>query len=244
MPGTDGAGNKGRPGASASMFATARAVLPSFLLFVPFAAVAQTGPSDPQVIAGAPSTKISLGGRKLAGHVIATVRVGTDGKVSDVLITENTTESGFEPQLVRVLQNARFRPAIDASGRVVEGSVEMKVELRQGTGVEPKPVAAKPDPQLNDKEKARIKKMRCADFVWEWDLLRAVADNAATEFMPRIATTMYIAVRNEGGEYVDARVWKVAAKGLKETADQCRDAPAAQFFDGMFRSVMDQAVPK
>jgi len=227
------------------MFATARAALPYLALIVPAAGFAQAGPSDPQVIAAAPTAKISVGSRKLEGHVIATVRVGEDGKVRDVLITENTTEEGFEPQLVRVLQSARFRPAIDASGKVVEGSAEMKVELRQGTGPEPKPLAAKPDPQLNDKEKARIKKMRCSDFVWEWDLIREAADNAAsTEFMPRIATMMYVTARTEAGDYVESKVWKAAAKGLNKTADQCRDAPGAPFFDGVFRSVMDQAVPK
>lgn len=227
------------------MFATARAVLPYIVLIVPATGFAQTGPSDPQVIAAAQTAKISVGQRKLTGHVIATVRVGVDGRVKDVLITENTTEEGFEPQLVRVLQSARFRPAINASGQVVESNSEVKVELRQGTGVEPKPTAAKPDPQLNDKEKARIRKMRCSDFVWEWDLIREAADNAAsTEFMPRIATTMYIQVRYEAGDAVDAKAWKASPKALKEAADQCRETPSAPFFDGVFRSVMDQAVPK
>jgi hypothetical protein len=228
------------------MFLTARAVIPlSVLLVVPVVGLAQTGPSDPQVIAAASTAKLNVGNRKLTGHAIATVRVGEDGRVSDVLITENTTEAGFEPQLVKVLQSARFRPAIDASGKLVEASIEMKVELRQSTAAEPKPVAAKPDPQLTEKEKARIKKMRCSDFVWEWDLIRKDAgDAAATEFMPRIATTMYAALRTEAGEYVDAKVWKASAKGLRETADQCRDSPQGLFFDGVFKSVMDEAVPK
>src|SRR3982751_6186946 len=181
-------------GASRPMPLTARAVVPFFVVTL-FSAVAgaQTGPSDPQVIAAASTAKVNVNGKKLGGFVAATVRVGEDGKPRDVLVTENTTD-GFEPQLVRVLQSARFRPAIDASGRPVEASIEMKVELRQSTAGEPKPVAAKPDPQLTDKEKARIKKMRCSDFVWEWNLIRDEAgDAAATEFMPRIATTMYAA---------------------------------------------------
>jgi hypothetical protein len=226
------------------MFATARAVLPSIILGIPAVVSAQAGPSDPQVIAGAPTAKINIGQKKLAGHVIATVHVGDDGRVRDVLITENTTESGFEPQLVRVLQTARFRPAIDAAGQVVEANIEMKVDLRQGTGAEPKPVTAKPDPQLTDKEKARIKKMRCSDFAWEYDLIRSVADNPATEFMPRIATSMYATARTEAGDYVESKIWKAASKGLKEAEDQCKDSPTALFWDGVFRSVMDEAVPK
>ena len=227
------------------MSVTARAVIPFFVLTIlPVAAGAQTGPSDPQVIAAASTAKISVSGKKLGGFLAATVRVADDGKVREVLVTENTTE-GFEPQLIKVLQSARFRPAIDASGRPVEANVEMKVELRASTGAEPKPVAAKPDPQLTDKEKARIKKMRCSDFVWEWDLIRKEADDAAaTEFMPRIATTMYASMRSEAGDYVDGKVWKASPKALREAADQCKDNPTAPFWDGIFKSVMDEAVPK
>ena len=225
---------------------TARAVVPFLALIVfPAAAFAQAGPADPQVIAAAPTAKVNLNGRKIAGYVTATVRVGTDGRVKDVQVTENTTTEGSDQGLIKVLQSTRFRPAIDAAGQPVEAAIDMKVELRPSTGAEPKPVPAKPDPQLTDKEKARIKKMRCSDFVWEWNLIRDQADDAAaTEFMPRIATSMYAAMRSEAGDYVDAKVWKAAPKVLRQTADQCKDNPTAPFWDGIFKSVMDEAVFK
>jgi len=228
------------------MFLTARAGLPLvFLMLLPATVLAQAGPSDPQVISAADTAKINVGSRKLAGHMLATVRVGDDGKVRDVTVTENTAEAGFEPQLIKVLQSARFRPAIDASGQPVEAQVEMNVELRPSTGAAPKPVAAKPDPQLADKEKARIRKMRCRDFVWEWELIRDEAKDAAgTEFMPRIAVSMYAAMRSEAGEYVDAKVWKAAPKALREVASKCEESPDATFWDGVFKSVMDAAVPR
>jgi len=226
------------------MLSTARAVIP-VLVLLPAAAIAQTGPSDPQVIASANTARITVGNRKLAGQLVATVRVDAEGKVKDVLVTENTTESAFEPMLVKVLNSARFRPAIDAAGAPVEASIEMKVELRSSTAEQPKPVAAKPDPQLTDKEKARIRKMTCKDFIWEWDLLRdAAGDSVYTEFMPRIAISTYAQVRSEAGDVVDAKVWPVSKKGLKQTVDQCRDNPQAPFFDGVFKSVMDEHVPK
>jgi hypothetical protein len=209
------------------------------------AAQSQTGPADPQVIAAASTAKVTIGNRKLAGQLVANVRVGEDGRVREVQVTENTAEASFEPQLTKVLQSARFRPAIDASGKPVEAVVAMKVELRTSTANEPKPVAAKPDPQLTDKEKARIRKMRCADFTWEWELIRDEAkDAAATEFMPRIATMMYAAARTEAGEYVDAKVWKAAPKALKVSAERCADTPQAPFWEGVFKAVMDEAVPK
>jgi hypothetical protein len=228
------------------MIATARAVL-AFTVLLGLSGVtsAQTGPSDPQVIARAGTAKISLGNRKLAGHAIATVRVGADGEVKDVLITENTTEAGLEPQLIKVLRSSKFRPAIDADGRLVEANVEMRVELRASTGDTPKPVAANPDPQANDKEKARIKNMRCSDFTWEWDFIREEAGDAtSTEFMPRITTLMYIAARAEAGDVVDSKVWKEAPDGLKDAVDECRETPSAPFWDGVYKRVMDEAVPK
>jgi len=226
------------------MHSTARAVVLGLVL-LPAAAVAQTGPAEPQVIASAPTAKISVGSRKLAGQLVATVKVGADGKVKDVLVTENTAESAFEPMLVRVLQSAKFRPAIDAAGNLVESGIEMKVELRASTGSEPKPVPANSDAQLTDREKARIRKMTCKDFIWEWDYLRdASADGVYTESMPRIAISAYAQARSAAGDVVDAKVWPASKKGLKETVDQCRDNPTAPFFEGIFRSVMDAAVAK
>jgi hypothetical protein len=227
------------------MFSTARAVAIICLFSYPVAGLAQTGPSEPQVIAAAPTAKINVGTRKLAGYMVATVRVGEDGRVKDVLVVENNTESGFEPQIIKVLQSARFRPALDDSGRPIEASIDMKVELRASTANAPKPVPAKADAQLTDREKARIRKMRCSDFLWEWQLLREEADDAvASEFMPRIATAMYATQRTEAGEYVDAKVWKASARGLRDAAERCSDTPGAPFWEGVFKSVMDEAVPK
>lgn len=227
------------------MLSAARAVISISLLSLPGIVLAQAGPSDPQIIAAASTAKINVGTRKLVGQMVATLRVDAEGKVRDVAVTENTAESAFESQLVKVLQSARFRPAIDANGQPVEASIDMKVELRPSTGTAPKPVAAKADPQLTEKEKTRIRKMKCSDFVWEWELIRDEADDAAaTEYMPRIAIAMYVAMRTAAGEYVDAKVWKASEKALKESADRCGDNPTAPFWEGVFRTVLDEAVPK
>lgn len=222
---------------------TTRAVTLLIIAGLPLSAAAQTGPADPQVILSASLTRLSkVSSNKLSGHVIATLRVGRDGRVTEVLVTENTTAEGVEPQVVKVLQSARFRPAIDESGQPVEASAEVKIELRQSTGNEPKPVPAKPDPELNEKEKARIARMRCTDFTWEWVLLDDVSSSPATEFMPRIATTMYAAARTAAGDYVDAKVWKESADALEDAADRCREQPETPFWEGVFKPIMDEAV--
>jgi TonB family protein len=232
------------------MFAAARAVLSKSLLAASLMGVsvvvsAQSGPSEPQVITAANTAKIAVGARKLVGHMTATLRVGEDGKVREVQVIENTAEAGFESQLVKVLQSARFRPAIDAGGKPVESSIDMKVELRASTGANPKPVPLKADPQLTEKEKERIRKMTCADFTWEWELIRDEADDAAaTEFMPRIAIAMYVAIRKEANEYVDAKVWKASGKALRDTADRCEENPTRLFFQDTFKPLLDEAVPK
>lgn len=213
------------------------------MVTLPATGLAQTGPAEPQVISTASTARINIGSRKLGGHMLATVRVGEDGRVRGLQIRENTTD-GFEQQLIRVFESAKFRPALDEAGQPIEGSIDMKVELLQSTGNNPKPIAANTDPSRTDAEKARILRMRCSDFLWEWRLLRDAADDAAAEFMPRIATTMYAAARSEAGDYVDAKVWKAASRALKDAAKRCEDAPEQLFWEGTFRPVMDEAVPK
>jgi len=232
------------------MLAAARAVVSKSLLAVPLMVVpvlglAQVGPSEPQVITSANTSKLNMAGRKLEGHMTGKVLVGDDGKVREVQVIENTADPGFEQQLVKVLQSARFRPAIDAEGKAVEASIDMKVELRPSTGTSPKPVPLKADPGLTEKEKERIRKMACKDFTWEWEILREEADDAAaTEFMPRIAIAMYVAIRKEANEYVDAKVWKSSSKALKDSAKRCEDNPTQLFFQDTFKPLLDEAVPK
>ena len=72
--------------------------------------------------------------------------------------------------------------------------------------------------------------MRCSDFVWEWDLIREEAgDAAATEFMPRIATTMYASMRSEAGEYVDAQGVEGVAQGAARSGRSVQGQPERAF---------------
>jgi hypothetical protein len=63
------------------MFSTARAVFTISLLSLPGAALAQAGPSEAQIIAGASTSKINVGARNLAGQMVATNLVNTVGRV-------------------------------------------------------------------------------------------------------------------------------------------------------------------
>ena len=51
-------------------------------------------------------------------------------------------------------------------------------------------------------------------------------------------------MRTEAGEYVDVKVWKAAPKVLRESADRCEESPGVPFWDGVFKVVLDEAVPK
>jgi TonB family protein len=227
------------------MMPTARAVT-TLLIFglLPAAAMAQTGPADPEIIATASTAKINVGGRKLEGHMIATVTVGVGGRVRDVKIKENTADPEFEPQLVKVFESAQFRPAIGDNGLPVESTLDMIIELRESTANQPKPLALNPPADATEREVARIKKMRCADFVWEWELLRDAASDPAAEFMPRIATNTYAQMRADAGDYVGAKVWKASPKALKQAAKQCEDTPNAPFWDSTFKAILDEEIPK
>src|SRR5690349_12985700 len=94
-------------GASSYMFAAARAVVSIGFFALPAIVFAQAGPSDPQIINAASTGKVNLGQRKMGGQLVATVRVDEQGKVAEVAMLENTTDEGFEQQLIKVLQNAR-----------------------------------------------------------------------------------------------------------------------------------------
>jgi TonB family protein len=222
----------------------ARQFLLALLVTVPATALAQVGPADPLVIATAPTYKLRAAPRKPAGLVQATVRVGVDGRVSNVTVTQNGAEKGYDEEAVKVLQSARFRPAIDDQGRVIEGNVDMKLEFRVSAGAEPKPTAAKSDPQATENEKARIRRMRCRDFTWEYDLIRDLAshDDISTESLARLSLAMYAAERAAGGTVVDGQVWKSAAKAMRQVADSCKENPAVNYYNEALKPVVDALV--
>jgi hypothetical protein len=81
------------------MHSTARAVVLSLVL-LPAAAIAQTGPSDPQVIAAAPTAKINVGNRKLAGPPEC-LRLGRRLPMPEVRIEPGVTGPEYPTQVRR-----------------------------------------------------------------------------------------------------------------------------------------------
>jgi hypothetical protein len=86
--------------------------------------------------------------------------------------------------------------------------------------------------------------MKCSDFLWEWRLLRdepaaRQPQNSCHESpfrcMPRCAPRPGIR---------RSQSLKEAPKALKESADRCEAKPETPFWDGVFKTVLDEAVPK
>jgi TonB family protein len=219
----------------------ARSFMFTLLGTLPLGALAQVGPSDPQVVASAPTYKLRAAPRKNAGTVQATLRVGMDGRVTNVQVTQTNTEGNYGEEAVKLFQSLRFRPAIDDQGRIIEGNVAMKVEFRVSTAQEPKPAPANSDPAATENEKARIKRMRCSDFNWEYQFIREQSgrDDISTEALARLSLAAYAAERAAAGTVVDALVWKNAAKAIRQTAEFCGENPAVNYYNEALKPVLD-----
>ena len=194
---------------------------------------------------GASTAKISIGQKKLAGHVVATVRVGEDGRVREVLVTENTAEAGSSRSSSRCcrvrVSGRRSTPPASRS----KASVEMKVELRQSTAAEPKPVPPSPTPARRQGKGAHQ-----ADALFGFRLgVESHPGRGGRWRRHRIHAAhrhLHVCRHAHRGRRICRcpKSWKAAPKALREAAEPCEENPGAPFWDGVFKGVMDEAVPK
>ena len=185
-------------------------------------------PAIPRSSPPLPLPRSTSARRKLAGPAwsrrCASV---TTGGCATSLVTENTAESAFEPQLVKVLQSARFRPAIDANGQPVEsqhrdegraapvhrrraqaGRGEARSAAhRQGKGAHPQDEAARTSSGNGSSSTTKPTTPPPPSSC------RASPSPCTPRCAPRRANTS------------TRKVWKASAKALEESAERCSESP-------------------
>jgi hypothetical protein len=77
-------------------------------------------------------------------------------------------------------------------------------------------------------EGARISRMHCKDFLWEYDLMLSVRARLDQEEMPRTAMALYGVMKNQSPDAI-AKLYRVTSKALRKASDTCRAQPEAMF---------------
>lgn len=215
------------------------------LAFLPQAG-AQTGPSGPRLMMAALKSSPPSGQGKELQPVSLILSVGNDGRVQSVALENSSGDARFDRRLSEYYQKVRFIPALDDAGTPIESTYRFRFKTQSPPS---RTVIGIPNPSdvsttatssgpSNDKvfdEVARVRRMRCRDFLWEYDLMRDIAGARPVydELLFRTVQAMYIVSERLTGDAVRDLQMQFT-RGVHEAAEQCHERPDGRFYDDVF----------
>ncbi len=204
---------------------------------------AQTGPSDARVLNSTfRATDMSPNTRER--YAVAEFSVSPEGSLIDGRIIVSSGDAAYDERAVRRLASSlKARPEISADGAVLAtGTIRLahgnKLKRKSSEAIPP---PAKPPLSESDflaAEGARILRMKCEDFLWEYDLMKALRARVGEEQMPRIAMAVYLSARKLPTSQIND-VFAAGKKGLPKSADACRQKPDAMFMNDVLTPTFD-----
>lgn len=216
------------------------------LASLPQTAGAQTGPTGPRLMAAALKSSPPAAPDQELQPVRVTLSVGNDGRVRAVDLENTSGDAKFDDRLRKYYQKSRLIPALSETGVPIESAYRFifknhNTPYRTVTGI-PNPsdvtATATTSGPSNEKvfdEVARVRRMRCSDFLWEYDLMREIAGARPIydELLFRTAQAMYMVSEQVTGDAV-RDLQMTFTRGVRAAADECRKRPNDAFYDAVF----------
>jgi len=214
----------------------------SFLAAMPLAA--QVGPIQP-VLVLADGKLENTHDRPSFGDdysVPVDVYVAVDGSVTNVVVTASSKNFNADAVAADYMRSRKFLPALDDRGQPVEGMAKVNVNMfKRGTKKVVR-VTLKPPPVSAETE--RVRKMMCADFVWEVTRMQNEAGirDASVEVMPYMSAHMY-ALGKDMSSSVEEKFWDTWPKTLHKVIERCEKAPEKMYFTEVLVPALDGTMP-
>jgi hypothetical protein len=207
-------------------------------------AMAQVGPIQP-VLVMVGSTPESAHTRPDLGDdysVPLDVFVGTDGLVTKAAVSESSGNAQADAVATAYIRNRRFLPGLDARGAPVDSVLKVTVNMYKRGPKKVVRVTLKPPPFVA--ESSRVKKLMCADFVFEMNRLSDDANirDASLEVLPYISAHMYMTQKNVSSD-VQEKFWDEWPKTLRKIVDRCEKNQLQMFYAEVLVPALDGAMP-
>jgi len=207
-------------------------------------AVAQVGPIQPVLVmvGSLPETAHNRPDLGDDYSVPLDVYVGADGLVSKAVVSESSGSAQADAVAAAYIRDRRFLPGLDAKGRPVDSMVKVTVNMYKRAGKKVVRVTLKPPPLA--KESERVKKLMCADFVFEMKRLDHDANirDVSLEVLPYVSAHMYMTQKNVSSE-VQEKFWDEWPRTLDKIVDRCEKNELQMFYAEVLVPALDGAMP-
>lgn len=207
-------------------------------------AVAQVGPIQPVLVmvGSLPETAHHRPDLGDDYSVPLDVYVGADGIVTNAVVSESSGSSQADAIAAAYIRERRFLPGLDAKGTPIDSLVKVTVNMYERGNRKVVRVTLKPPPLAV--ENARIRKLMCADFVFEMNRLsdEARIRDTSLEVLPYVSAHMYMTQKNVPSE-VQEKFWDEWPKTLDKIVDRCEKNSLQMFFAEVLVPTLDGAMP-
>lgn len=207
-------------------------------------AVAQVGPIQPVLVMIGSTPEVAHARPDLGDDfsVPLDVYVGADGFVTNAVVSDSSGSVQADGVAAAYIRERRFLPGLDAKGKAVDSLVKVTVNMYKRGGKKVVRVTLKPPPLVN--EGTRIKKLMCADFVFEMNRLSGDAKirDVSLEVLPYVSAHLYMTQKNVPSE-VQEKFWDAWPKTLDKIVDRCEKNELQMFYAEVLVPALDGAMP-
>jgi len=207
-------------------------------------AAAQVGPIQPVLVL--PDGKLEVGHDRpnfAEDYSISVdVYVAADGTVTSAVVSSSSGNVAADGVAANYMRERTFLPALDVNSKPVDSVVKVNVNMFKRGARKVVRVTLKP-PQMAG-ETLRVRKLMCADFLWEVNRIKSEAGirDFSMEVMPFISAHMYVAQKNLPSE-LEEKFWDQWPHTLKKVIDRCEKDQLKFYFTEVLVPALDGTMP-
>lgn len=224
------------------------------------AASAQTGPMLPRFVMSKPAPVFEVLPQDLGRRAQIELQLDETGRVMEVRLLKSSGSAAFDEATQRYYRSWRLIPAVDEHGKPMAATMRMMHTARGNRGPNDDGAATlgstaaaddgsraspdtggfdRKDPRLRD-EHGRVARMRCKDFLWEYDLLRDIAGGATPLNLERMTQTAFVMAFDASGlpDTEGQKLGRQFKRIFRDAARNCRNQPDAMFLEQVLVPVM------
>jgi TonB family protein len=203
-------------------------------------APAQVGPIEPIIVTGGkPSRALADIPDLSADYVVPVeVTVGVDGSVIDVVVSTPSGDEKADKVAIAFMKEKRFLPALDANGKPVEAKAAGTVDIRSKSIN--KQLKANMKAPNTQNEVARVRKLKCSDFLWEIERLRneGASTDVSREIMPWVSLRVYMLDKKLPKE-TEPKLLESWPRVLADAEKACKAAPEKMYLTEVLTPTLD-----
>ena len=170
------------------------------------------------------------------------VYVAADGSVTSAVVSSSSGNVAADGVAANYMRDRKFLPALDSDSKAVDALVKVNVNMFKRGSRKVVRVTLKPPPM--DVVTLRVRKLMCADFLWEVNRAKTEAGvkDVSVEVMPYLSAHMYMAGRDLPSD-LQEKFWDEWPNTLKKVIERCEQDELKFYFTEVLVPALDGTLP-